>query len=74
VRNSNKPLLAKLDEELNGILVDVRHRKLPVVAHADVTLILTFPTDITTERIVNKYEQATGENINHRKSKALPLR
>jgi hypothetical protein len=74
VRNSNKPLLTKLDEELNGILVDVKHRNPPVVARADVTVILTFPTDITTEHIVNKYEQATGEDINHRNSKAFTIR
>jgi len=52
VHNNNKPLLTKLGEELNGILVDVRHSKLPVVAYTDVTVILTFPTDITTEHIV----------------------
>jgi len=32
----------------------VRHRKPPVVAYADVTVILTFLTDIATEHIVNK--------------------
>jgi len=73
VRNSNKPLLTKLVEELNGLHVDVRNRKPPVVAYTVVTVILTFLTDITTEHIVNKYEQATGEDVNHRNSKTLPL-
>ena len=43
------------------------------MAYADVIAILTFPTDITTEHIVNKYERATGEDTNHRNSKPLPL-
>jgi hypothetical protein len=69
------PLHTLLDTHLRGIHTGPRRHKFTSVVYADdVTVILTAMAAVEIlDRMIRKYERATGARINWEKSQALPV-
>jgi len=69
------PLIYRLRQQLRGIQINRRQRKMAVVAYADdITGFVTAPEEITAiELALRCYERATGAKLNIEKSHALAV-
>jgi hypothetical protein len=68
-------LIYLLEQQLRGIRVNWRQRKMTVIAYADdVTVLVTAPEEIAAiEEVLRSYEKATGEKLNIAKSHAMAV-
>jgi hypothetical protein len=68
------PLLRTLEETLNRIHIGGTKRISPILAYADITVLVTQPKDFDTiAKTIHTYEMATGASLNAKKSKAVAI-
>jgi hypothetical protein len=70
------PLLSTLDKQLTGLGIGKRRARTSIIACAgDVTILVTSPSGIQKiHDALHSYEEATGEKVNIRKSRTVPIK
>jgi hypothetical protein len=59
------PILRTLEDRIPGIYISDTTRSSPVLAYADITVLVTRPEDFDTiQQAVHTYEKATGAQLN----------